>query len=62
MNCPFCGVVSDVPHETQDACIEALNAEIGRVRTLLQHTTSYKPGEPSASSEAPDRDTRTPRS
>ena len=35
MNCPFCGVLTDVPHETQGACITALHAEIGRVRRLL---------------------------
>jgi hypothetical protein len=39
MNCPFCGVVTDVPHETQGACIDALNAEIGRMRVLLRDTT-----------------------
>jgi hypothetical protein len=33
--CPFCGVSTDVPHETQEGCIEALHAEIARVRELL---------------------------
>jgi hypothetical protein len=55
MNCPFCGVVTDVPHETQGACIEALNAEIGRVRSLLHRTVSI-PAPPTRppSSEDPD--------
>jgi hypothetical protein len=38
MTCPFCGVVTDVPHETQGACINALHAEIGRVRSILHRT------------------------
>jgi hypothetical protein len=55
MNCPFCGVVTDVPHETQGACIDALHAEIGRVRSLLQHTElSSVPRAPVASQEDPD--------
>lgn len=33
--CPSCGIVTDVPHETQEGCIEALHAEIARVRELL---------------------------
>lgn len=35
--CPFCGVASEVPHETQEACIQALHAEIGRMRAVLEH-------------------------
>jgi hypothetical protein len=34
--CPFCGLVSDVPHDTQEGCIEALHAEIARVRGILE--------------------------
>jgi hypothetical protein len=37
MNCPFCGVGTDAPHESQMACIDALNVEIRRMRALLQH-------------------------
>jgi hypothetical protein len=33
--CPFCGVLADVPHETQEGCIAALNTEIAQVRGLL---------------------------
>ena len=33
--CPFCGLVTQVPHETQQTCIAALHAEIGRVRDML---------------------------
>ena len=34
-SCPFCGVPSEVPHETQEGRIAALQAEIGRVRGIL---------------------------
>ncbi|HVJ27188.1 MAG TPA: hypothetical protein VM493_06570 [Vicinamibacterales bacterium] len=37
--CPFCGIVSDSPHETQTACIEALQAEITRTRQVLERVT-----------------------
>jgi hypothetical protein len=35
--CPFCGVPSQVPHESQEGCIAALHAEIGRMRGILAH-------------------------
>ena len=37
--CPFCGIVSDQPHETQTACIQALQAEITSTRQVLEHVT-----------------------
>ena len=37
--CPFCGIVSDHPHETQTACIHALQAEITRTRQVLERVT-----------------------
>lgn len=33
--CPFCGVATDVPHESQEGCIAALHEEIGRMRDIL---------------------------
>lgn len=33
--CPFCGVVSETPHDSQQACIEALQSEIERTRQVL---------------------------
>jgi hypothetical protein len=33
--CPFCGLCINVPHETQRGCIDALHAEIARMRDLL---------------------------
>ena len=35
MTCPFCGVAAERPHQSQEACIEALSAEIRRMRTIL---------------------------
>ena len=34
-SCPFCGVATEVPHETQVGCIAALHSEIGRMRDIL---------------------------
>ena len=34
-SCPFCGVTSGTPHETQEGCIAALHTEIGRMRDIL---------------------------
>lgn len=48
--CPFCGVATDVPHETQEGCIAALHAEIGRTRTILASLT------PAGGGQMPDRD------
>ena len=41
--CPFCGVVSEGPHETQQACIDALQSEIARTRQVLQNVTEPLP-------------------
>jgi len=33
--CPFCGVATTVPHETQQRCIAALQSEIARVKEMV---------------------------
>lgn len=33
--CPFCGVVSDGQHDSQEACIQALQSEIAQTRHAL---------------------------
>ena len=38
--CPFCGVATDVPHETQELCIAALHTEIARVREMVSRVKS----------------------
>ena len=35
MSCPFCGSGTDLPHETQEACIAALHSEISRIRQVV---------------------------
>ena len=35
MSCPFCGTGTDLPHETQEACIAALHSEISRIRQVV---------------------------
>jgi predicted nucleic acid-binding Zn ribbon protein len=35
--CPFCGLPSAIPHETQAVCVEALQREIDRMRDILNH-------------------------
>jgi hypothetical protein len=50
--CPFCGIVSDVPHETQQACIEALQSEIARTRKVLENVTEPLPA--ASIAEEPD--------
>jgi hypothetical protein len=34
-SCRFCGVSTHLPHETQEACITALHAEIARLREIM---------------------------
>lgn len=41
--CPFCGLATDVPHETQEGCIRALHGEIARMRQVLNHVRSGGP-------------------
>jgi hypothetical protein len=37
--CPFCGMITDVPHQSQVVCIAALHAEIRRTRQILERVT-----------------------
>lgn len=53
-NCPFCGVETEVPHETQEGCIEALHAEIARMRAVLDLSYSSEvPGPPDDPADDP---------
>lgn len=62
--CPFCGVATDVPHETQAGCIAALHDEIGRMRGILAHlkpanretADGESPGSDAISLTVPDRE------
>jgi hypothetical protein len=33
--CPFCGITTAVPHETQELCIAALHGEIALMRAMV---------------------------
>jgi hypothetical protein len=45
--CPFCGVATETPHDTQEGCIQALHAEIARMRAILDQVESAEvPGPP----------------
>jgi len=57
--CPFCGVVTETPHETQAGCIEALNAEIARMRAVLQHVHSTAVPGPLPQDDEAEDDRRT---
>jgi hypothetical protein len=58
--CPFCGVVTETPHETQAGCIEALNAEIVRMRAVLDRVRSTAvPGPAPQETEEAEGDRRT---
>ena len=50
--CPFCGVVTETPHDTQEGCITALQLEIARVRHILE--LSQPAGNPAPLSVDPD--------
>ena len=41
--CPFCGLPSTLPHETQAVCVEALHREVDRVRDILNHVKDPLP-------------------
>jgi hypothetical protein len=44
--CPFCGVMTEVPHETQQGCLDALSAEIARLKAVLDQVQSTHVPEP----------------
>jgi hypothetical protein len=54
--CPFCGIVTEAPHETQTGCIQALNAEIARMRAVLDHVRSTAVPKPSDPEEEDDQE------
>jgi hypothetical protein len=42
--CPFCGVVSESRHDSQEACIHALQSEIDHTRQVLAQTSNCPTG------------------
>ena len=54
--CPFCGIVTEAPHKTQEGCIEALHEEIARMRAVLDHLRSAAVPEPPDPEEEDDQE------
>jgi hypothetical protein len=52
--CPFCGVIAETPHDTQEGCIEALHNEIAKAREALQQ--AQRPALPVVRSKEADED------
>jgi hypothetical protein len=52
--CSFCGVATETAHETQEACIRALHAEIERMRAVLERVYSAAVPEPPDDDPGPD--------
>jgi hypothetical protein len=52
MLCPFCGIETDVAHETQEGCIDALRTEILRVRDILQTVRTWEVPSADATAES----------
>jgi hypothetical protein len=52
--CPFCGVVTEIPHENQQGCLDALAAEIARLRSVLEHSESATVPGPARQDDDPD--------
>ena len=40
-SCPFCGASTDLPHESQEACIAALQREIARTREIVERVKPH---------------------
>ncbi len=38
ISCPFCGASTGLPHESQEACIAALQEEIALTREFVERT------------------------
>jgi len=52
--CPFCGVVTETPHENQQGCLNALTAEIARLRSVLERSEPTTVPIPPPHSDEPD--------
>ena len=54
--CPFCGVVSESAHDSQEACIRALQYEIDRTRQILTEIDESTRLSPIAPVDEPEDD------
>jgi hypothetical protein len=44
--CPFCGAITGLPHESQEACIVALQEEIARTREIVERVKPHADTDP----------------
>jgi hypothetical protein len=54
-SCPFCGVPTDLPHDTQEACISALHTEIARMREMVERVRSLPSQPPQPKEDVQER-------
>ena len=55
--CPFCGVITELPHENQQGCVAALAEEIARLRRVLEQSEpTGVPGPLDIDEPSPDPD------
>ena len=54
MSCPFCGASTDLPHESQEACIAALQREIARTREIVERVKAHLENDDSGNDPTPD--------
>jgi hypothetical protein len=52
--CPFCGIMTETPHENQLGCLAALAAEIARLRRVLEHSEPVTVSGPATEPDEPD--------
>jgi hypothetical protein len=45
-SCPFCGASTDLPHDSQEACIAALQEEIALTRRIVDRVKSHAHANP----------------
>ncbi|MEN3338415.1 MAG: hypothetical protein V7647_2091 [Acidobacteriota bacterium] len=49
--CPFCGVPTAVPHETQELCIAALQGEVALMRAMVRRVKEPRSEQDDATEE-----------
>ena len=54
MSCPFCGASTDLPHESQEACIAALQREIARTREIVERVKPHPKNSDSGNDPTPE--------
>ena len=56
-SCPFCGASTDLPHESQEACIAALQLEIARTREIVERVKAQGDNVHSGNAPTPESGT-----